>query len=81
MQIDASLSENTITKKFRIIGSDNVSQTRFFQSLTTNRNRILFDLSGTSSQSENSNLAEKGHNPKHITMIKSFSLLSFPEAT
>ena len=34
-QIDASLSENTISEKLRLIGSDIVSQTGFFQSLTT----------------------------------------------
>jgi hypothetical protein len=65
-QIDASLSENTISEKLRMIGSDIVSQTRFFQSLTTNGDRILFDLSSIFSQSENINLAEKGHNPKHL---------------
>jgi len=65
-QIDASLSENTISEKLRVIGSDIVSQTRFFQSLTTNGDRILFDLSSIFSQSENINLAEKGHNPKHL---------------
>ena len=65
-QIDASLSENTISEKLRIIGSDIVAQTRFFQSLTTSGDRILFDLSSIFSQSENINLAEKGHNPKHL---------------
>ena len=42
------------------------SQTRFFQSLTTSGDQILFDLSSIFSQSENINLAEKGHNPKHL---------------
>ena len=65
-QIDASLSENTISEKLRIIGSDMGSQTRFFQSLTTSGDRILFDLSSIFSQSENINLAEKGYNPKHL---------------
>ena len=65
-QIDASLSENTISEKLRIIGSDVVAQTGFFQSLTTNGDRILFDLSSIFSRSENINLAEKGHNPKHL---------------
>lgn len=65
-QMDASLSENTISEKLRIIGSDVVAQTGFFQSLTTNGDRILFDLSSIFSRSENINLAEKGHNPKHL---------------
>ena len=65
-QIDASLSENTISEKLRSIGSDVVSQMRFFQSLTTRGDRILFDLSSIFSRSENINLAEKGHNPKHL---------------
>ncbi len=65
-RIDASLSENTISEKLRMIGSDVVAQTRFFQSLTTSGDRILFDLSSIFSQSENINLAEKGHNPEHI---------------
>ena len=65
-QIDASLSENTISEKIRIIGSDTVAQTGFFHSLTTNRDQILFDLSSIFSRSQNINLAEKGHNPKHL---------------
>lgn len=65
-QIDASLSENTISEKLRIIGSDVVAQTQFFQSLTTNGDKVLFDLSSIFSRSENINLAEKGHNPKHL---------------
>ena len=65
-QIDASLSESTISEKLRTIGSDIAAQTRFFQSLTTNGDRILFDLSSIFSQSENINLAEKGHNPRHL---------------
>ena len=65
-QIDASLSENTISEKLRLIGSDTVSQTGFFQSLTTSGDRILFALSSIFSQSEKINLAEKGHNPKHL---------------
>ncbi|MCL5439428.1 MAG: transposase [Candidatus Thermoplasmatota archaeon] len=67
-QIDASLSENTISEKLRIIGSDYSAQRRFFQSLTTNGDRILFDLSSIFSRSENIQLAEKGHNPKHMHM-------------
>ena len=65
-QIDASLSENTISEKLRIIGSDVVAQTGFFQSLTTKGDKVLFDLSSIFSRSENINLAEKGHNPKHL---------------
>jgi hypothetical protein len=65
-QIDASLSENTISDKLRIIGSDVVAQTGFFQSLTTNGDKALFDLSSIFSSSENINLADKGHNPKHL---------------
>jgi transposase len=65
-QIDASLSENTISEKLRTIGSDIAAQTRFFQSLTTSGDRILFDLSSIFSQSENIQLAEKGHNPRHL---------------
>ena len=65
-QIDASLSENTISEKLRMIGPDTVSQTRFFQSLITSGDGILFDLSLIFSQSENIQLAEKGHNPKHL---------------
>ena len=65
-QIDASLSENTISDKLRIIGSDVVAQTGFFQSLTTNGDKVLFDLSSIFSRLENINLADKGHNPKHL---------------
>jgi transposase len=65
-QIDASLSDNTISEKLRMIGSDMVAQTGFFQSLTTSGDRILFDLSSIFSQSANINLTEKGHNPKHL---------------
>jgi len=65
-QIDASLSGNTISEKLRIIGSDIVSQTRFFKSLAIEGDRILFDLSSIFSRLENINLAEKGHNPKHL---------------
>ena len=67
-QIDASLSENTISEKLRIIGSDYSAQRRFFQSLTTKGDKILFDLSSIFLQSENIQLAEKGHNPKHMHM-------------
>ena len=65
-QIDASLSENTISEKLRMIGSDIAAQTRFFQSLTISGDRILFGLSSIFSQSENISLAEKGYNPKHL---------------
>ena len=65
-QMDASLSENTVSEKLRAIGSDIAAQMRFFQSLTANGDRILFDLSSIFSKSENINLAEKGHNPKHL---------------
>ena len=51
-----------------MVGSDTVAQTRFFQSLTTHEDQILFDLSSIFSQSENINLAEKGHNPKHMQL-------------
>ena len=68
-QIDASLSENTISEKLRLIGSDMVSQTRLFQSLTTSGDRILFDLSSIFSQSENINLAEKGHRPVILEIL------------
>lgn len=44
-QIDASLSEYIISDKLTIIGSDVLSQTRFFKSLTMNGDRTLFDLS------------------------------------
>lgn len=67
-QIDASLSENSISDKLRIIGSDIVAQTKFFQSLAMSSDRVLFDLSSIFSRSENINLAEKGHNPKHLHM-------------
>ena len=67
-QIYASLSGNTISEKLRIIGSDAVAQIGFFQSLTTDGDRILFDLSSIFSKSENINIAEKGNNQKHLHM-------------
>ncbi len=67
-QIDASLSENTISEKLRITGSDYSAQRGFFQSLTANGDRILFGLSGIFSRSENIQLAEKGHSPRHMHM-------------
>ena len=65
-QIDASLSENTLSEKLRIIGSDYTAQRRFFQSLSMNGDKVLFDLSSIFSRSENINLAEKGRNPDHL---------------
>ena len=65
-QIDASLSGNTISERLRDIGSNIVAQEQFFKSLAINGDRILFDLSSIFSRSENINLAEKGHNPKHL---------------
>ena len=52
------------------IGSDYSAQRRFFQSLITNGDRILYDISGIFSRSENIQLSEKGHNPKHMHMDK-----------
>ena len=49
-----------------IIGSDIAAQTKFFQSLAMSSDRILFDLTSIFSRSESINLAEKGHNPKHL---------------
>jgi hypothetical protein len=49
-----------------MIGSDILSPTRFFRSLATCDDHILFDLSSIFSQPENINLAEKAHNPEHI---------------
>ena len=47
-------------------GSDYSTKRRFFQSLTTNGDKIFFGLSSIFSWSENIQLAEKGRNPKHM---------------
>jgi len=61
-----------------MIGSDTLSLTRFFQSLTAScDNEILFDLSSIFSQSENINIAEKGHSQKYLHLYHiNFALVS-----
>lgn len=67
-QIEASLSENTLSEKMRIIGSDYDAQVRFSRSLMSSGDTVLFDLSSIFSRSENINLASRGYNPKSLNL-------------
>ena len=77
-EMDAHLSPNTVSSTLKIIGSDYDSQRKLFTNLLSGSRYLVFDLSSIFTRSENTRLAEKGHNPKHlhIRQIKMAMLFS-----
>ncbi|OWP56862.1 MAG: hypothetical protein B2I17_03630 [Thermoplasmatales archaeon B_DKE] len=65
-QMDASLSENTVSEKLRIIGSDVVAQMRFSQSLATSGDRVYERLSSVSYTSKLRKSSIVGDGPPQI---------------
>ena len=76
---DAALSPNTLSEKLRRIGSDWVSQKRFFDTLLTDSKVLLFDMSSIFSYSEDLRLAEKGHNADHLYLKQVNFVLFFSQ--
>ena len=78
-EFDAALSPNTISEKLRRIGSDWVSQKRFFEQLLIDSKVLAFDMSSIFSYSENLQLAEKGHNTDHLYLKQINFVLFFSQ--
>lgn len=78
--MSASLSPNTLGEILRNVGKDYASQKEFFDKLSHNSKKLIFDLSSIFSRSENLKLADKGYNKEHLYLDQINFLLFFSRA-